>query len=154
MTESTLSASPKLDPESLAIRARPPRAIRFKRKAIIAIAAAGSISLTAVTWIALKPRLVHSPEAPQDMSQPDTQPSADALAKAPASYGDVPRLGPPLPGDLGKPILERQQQLAAETQAAPGAPQDRRAVDQERRLADLKAARTSGLLGRELINAT
>ena len=146
MTEATLAAPPKLDPESLAIRARPPRAIRFKRKAIIAIAAAGSISLTAVTWMALKPRLVHSLEAPQDMSQPETQPAGDALAKAPTSYGDVPRLGPPLPGDLGKPILERQQQLAAETEAVPADAQERRAVDQERRLADLKAARASGLL--------
>lgn len=146
MTEATLAAPPKLDPESLAIRARPPRAIRFKRKAIIAIAAAGSISLTAVTWMALKPRLTHPLEAPQDMSQPETQPAGDALAKAPTSYGDVPRLGPPLPGDLGKPILERQQQLAAETEAVPADAQERRAVDQERRLADLKAARASGLL--------
>ena len=146
MTEATLSAPPKLDPESLAIRARPPRAIRFKRKAIIAIAAAGSISLTAVTWMALKPRLTHPLEAPQDMSQPEAQPAGDALAKAPTSYGDVPRLGPPLPGDLGKPILERQQQLAAETEAVPADAQERRAVDQERRLADLKAARASGLL--------
>jgi len=146
VTEATLSAPPKLDPESLAIRARPPRAIRFKRKAIIAIAAAGSISLTAVTWMALKPRLTHPLEAPQDMSQPEAQPAGDALAKAPTSYGDVPRLGPPLPGDLGKPILERQQQLAAETEAVPADAQERRAVDQERRLADLKAARASGLL--------
>lgn len=146
MTEATLSASPKLDPESLAIRARPPRAIRFKRKAIIAIAAAGSVSLTAVTWIALKPRLTHSLEAPQDVSQPESQPAGDTLAKAPTSYGDVPRLGPPLPGDLGKPILERQQQLAVETEGVPAAAQERRAADEERRLADLKAARASGLL--------
>ena len=146
MTEATLSGPAKVDPESLAIRARPPRAIRFKRKAIIAIAAAGSISLTAVTWMALKPRLTHSLEAPQDLSQPEPQPAGDALAKAPATYGDVPRLGPPLPGDLGKPILERQQQLGAETEAVPAAVPERAAVDQERRLAELKAARTSGLL--------
>lgn len=146
MTEATLTAPPKVDPESLAIRARPPRAIRFKRKAIIAIAVAGSVSLTAVTWMALKPRLTHSLEAPQDMSQPETQPAGDMLAKAPTSYGDVPRLGPPLPGDLGKPILERQQQLAAETDVGAPALQDRRAADQERRLTDLKAARTSALL--------
>ena len=39
----------KVDPETLAIRARPPRAIRFKRGVIIAIAALGSVSLIAVT---------------------------------------------------------------------------------------------------------
>ena len=46
----------------------------------------------------------------------------------PRSYGDVPRLGPPLPGDLGRPILERQREMATETPAAgPGpAPGDGR----------------------------
>ena len=57
MTETALPQNAKLDPETLAIRARPPRAIRFKRGVIIAIAAIGSVSLIAVTWMALKPRL-------------------------------------------------------------------------------------------------
>src|SRR3546814_3759313 len=42
---SPAAAPPKLDPETLAIRSRPPRAIRFKRGVIIAIAAIGSVSL-------------------------------------------------------------------------------------------------------------
>jgi len=145
VTEATAATPAKLDPESLAIRARPPRALRFKRKAIVALAAAGSVSLTAVTSLALKPRLGRAIEAPQELSEPGTHPVDDTLAKAPASYGDVPRLGPPLPGDLGKPILERQQQLAIETGTALPAAQQR-AVEQERNVADLKAARSSALL--------
>lgn len=34
---------------------------------------------------------------------------ADNLAGAPKDYGQVPKLGPPLPGDLGKPILDARQ---------------------------------------------
>ena len=145
MTEALAQPSGKLDPETLAIRARPPRAIRFKRGVIIAIAAIGSVSLIAVTWMALKPRLLQRGDTQQELSQPNVRPASDGLGSAPATYGDVPRLGPPLPGDLGKPILERQQQLAT-----PGGPNDPQlqqaeAAERERRLAEQKAARESGV---------
>src|SRR5690606_39228148 len=35
----------------------------------------------------------------------------EILAQAPASYDAVPLLGPPLPGDLGRPILKRQRSV-------------------------------------------
>ena len=113
---------------------------------IIAITAIGSVSLVAVTWMALKPRLFQHGETQQEPSQPNVRPVSDGLSGAPATYGDVPRLGPPLPGDLGKPILERQQQLA--TGADPGNQQlqQAEAAERERRLAELKAARESGVL--------
>ena len=145
MREALAQPSVKLDPETLAIRARPPRAIRFKRGVIIAIAAIGSVSLIAVMWMALKPRLFQRGDTQQELSQPNVRPS-DGLNGAPATYGDVPRLGPPLPGDLGKPILERQQQLA--TAVSPNDQQFQQAEtsERERRLAELRAARESGVL--------
>ena len=146
MTETIAQPSPKLDPETLAIRARPPRAIRFKRGVIIAAAACLSASLIAVTWMALKPRLFQRSESQQDLSQPDLRPTTDALSGAPATYGDVPRLGPPLPGDLGKPILERQQQLATAANPSDQQIQQAEAAERERQLAELKAARESGVL--------
>ena len=146
MTETIAQPSVKLDPETLAIRSRPPRAIRFKRGVIIAIAAIGSASLIAVTWMALKPRLFQRSENQQALSQPDLRPTADALSGAPATYGDVPRLGPPLPGDLGKPILERQQQLATAVNPSDQQFQQAEVAERERRLAELKAARESGVL--------
>ena len=136
----------KVDPETLAIRSRPPRAIRFKRTVIVAIAALGSVSLVAVTWMALKPRLFHGVPAQQELSQPDVRPASDTLANAPANYGQVPQLGPPLPGDLGKPILERQQQLAMGTNPADQQLQQAEAAERERQLAELRAARESGVL--------
>jgi type IV secretion system protein VirB10 len=146
MEAAALQTSPKLDPETLAIRTRPPRAIRFKRGAIIAIAAVGSVSLVAVTWMALKPRLLQPGETTQELSQPNERPTSDTLSGVPATYGEVPRLGPPLPGDLGKPILERQQQLASSTNPSDQQLHQAEAAERERQLAELKAARESGVL--------
>ena len=146
MSDAGAPPAPKLDPETLAIRTRPPRAIRFKRGAIIAIAATGSTGLVALTWIALSPHLPRHGETPSELSQPDSRPSTDALNGAPATYGDVPRLGPPLPGDLGKPILEHQQSMATAINPADQQLQQAEAAERERRLAELKAARESGVL--------
>lgn len=146
MTETVLPPPAKLDPETLAIRTRPPRAIRFKRHLIIAIAACLSVSLVAVTWMALKPRLFHRVDNPEELSQPNNRPGSDALSGAPATYGDVPKLGPPLPGDLGKPILEHQQAAMATLDPAGQQLEQAEAAERERQLAELKAARESGLL--------
>ena len=144
MTEAAAAQPAKLDPETLAIRARPPRAIRFKRGVIIAIAAIGSVSLIAVTWMALKPRLFHRAETQEELSQPNSRATSDALAGAPATYGDVPKLGPPLPGDLGKPILEHQQSTVAAID--PGDQEQAEAAKRQSQLAELKAARESAVL--------
>jgi len=142
-----IAAQPaKIDPETLAIRTRPPRAIRFKRGVIIAIAAIGSVSLIAVTWMALKPRLFHGAAPQEELSKPDVRPNSDALNSAPATYRDVPRLGPPLPGDLGRPILEHQQSTMAAIDPAAQQLEQAVAAERERQLAELKAARESGVL--------
>jgi type IV secretory pathway VirB10-like protein len=140
------TAPPKLDPESLAIRARPARAIRFRRGVIIAGAAIGSASLMGVAWMALQPQIFRQVAAESELSQPMTKPSADALANLPASYGDAPKLGLPLPGDLGRPILKAQQQQMASEAGLPTAKVDDQAALRQQRLAELKAARESGLM--------
>lgn len=150
MNEAIPSPLPKLDPETLAIRARPARAIRFRRGVIIAIAALGSVSLMAVAWIALKPRVFTAVAGGQELSQPSNRPSTDALNGLPSTYGDTPKLGPPLPGDLGRPILESQRRMATETGVG-GDPSAQTAAqtaaqERERRLAELKAARESAVL--------
>ena len=150
MTDNATASAvpPKVDPETLAIRARPRRAIRFRRGVIVGISAAGSVSMIAVTWTALKPAVFRHAAQEEELSRP-SPPAADILKGLPASYGDVPRLGPPLPGDLGRPILERQRQIAAETQASvpavdPAA--QTAAAGRASRLSERKTARESGLL--------
>ena len=105
----------KVDPETLVIRAQPQRAIRFRRGLIVGIAALGSVSLMTVTWIALKPRVFSAVSEQTELSEPNGKAVSDALNGLPASYGDAPRLGPPLPGDLGRAILEQQRAMAIET---------------------------------------
>jgi type IV secretory pathway VirB10-like protein len=141
------ATSPKLDPETLVLRGRPIRIIRFRRGAMIAIAALGSTAIVGVTWVALKPatfRIVAGAEDQKDIANhaPD-----DALAGAPKSYGDVPRLGPPLPGDLGRPILRRQEALGGLPPAA-SSDQATQAAEAERQrlLTERKTARESGIM--------
>jgi len=133
----------KLDPETLTIRSRPARAIRFRRGAIIGAAALGSACLMGIAWMALKPRIFRQVAQESELSQPMAKPAADALSGLPTNYGDAPKLGPPLPGDLGRPILRAQQR--AEATSAPTSIDTATAARQQR-LADLKAARESGLM--------
>lgn len=146
MREPSISPAAKLDPETLAIRTKPTRAIRFRRGVIIAVAALGSVSLVVVAWIALKPRVFSAVADRQELSEPSNRPSTDALNGLPATYGDTPKLGPPLPGDLGRPILESQRRMATETGGGNDPPTQLAAEERERRRSELKAARESGVL--------
>ncbi|MFD2429841.1 hypothetical protein ACFSUK_20325 [Sphingobium scionense] len=92
----------KVDPETLALRAQPARAIRFKRGAVVAIAALGSVSLIATAWVALRSSALHLTGQADDQTVVAKAPT-DTLSRLPGSYGDVPKLGPPLPGDLTAP---------------------------------------------------
>jgi type IV secretion system protein TrbI len=146
MSEVSFPPAAKVDPETLAIRTKPARAIRFRRGVIVVIAALGSVSLMTVAWIALKPRVFSAVTNAQELSEPSNRPSTDALNGLPSTYGDAPKLGPPLPGDLGRPILESQRRMATETGTGSDPSVQQAAQERERQLAELKAARESGVL--------
>lgn len=116
MTDTSRSdASPKLDPEQLQLRASPRRAVRFKRGIIVAIAAVGSGTVLGVTMMALQGPALRIKEQAEELYNTERKPTAEGLQRLPADYSAVkpkpPVLGPPLPGDLGRPILEHQRQL-------------------------------------------
>ena len=144
------TAPAKQDPESLVLRAQPRRAVRFRRGLIIGTAGIVSACLIAVTWAALEPpsfKMV----AEGGQGEPRNRAAPDALANAPASYGDVPRLGPPLPGDLGRPILEHQRSLEREGGAEGAGAEAERAraaleAERQRLAAAEQAARESAVL--------
>lgn len=142
MSDTTMTPAPKVDPETLVLRGSPVRAIRFKRGVIIAAATIVAVFVLAAAWLALRPH-VNAGGVTDDRSDLAAKPALEALARAPASYSDVPQLGPPLPGDLGKPILERQQSALAPINdpAVQSENQQRQQLAAER-----KAARESGLL--------
>src|SRR3546814_3604986 len=95
-------APAKVDPETLVLRGSPARATRFRRGAIIAIAGVGTTCLAGAVWLAFKPISFLSNGPAESRGQAVVKAPADALDGAPKSYADVPKLGPPLPGDLGK----------------------------------------------------
>ena len=150
MTDAVPVQLPKIDPETLVIRAKPGRAIRFRRGVIIGIAALCSVSLMTVAWVALKPQVFQHVTSQEELSQPNARAGADALNGVPATYGDAPKLGPPLPGDLGRPILAHQRAMAVETAPVAvdtgGRVAQAAEAERERRASELKAARESGIL--------
>lgn len=98
------------DAESIVrLRGEGPRVVRLSRKAI-GIASAAALTLVGGALIyALQP----VSEADSDeLFRTETVAVADGLASAPSDYSQVPRLGPPLPGDLGEPILNAQDRGA------------------------------------------
>lgn len=142
----TPAAPGKVDPETLALRAQPARAIRFKRGAVVAIVALGSVSLIATAWVALRPSALQLAGQADDQTAVAKAPT-DTLSRLPGSYDDVPKLGPPLPGDLGRPILNHQRAMGMEPASGEAGRADQAAAtERDRRAAELRAARESGLL--------
>jgi type IV secretion system protein VirB10 len=140
-------ATAKADPETLVLRGAPGRVVRFRRGAVIAIAALSSTAIVGAAWVALKPATFRMVAGSDDRGDSGAKAPADALADAPKSYGDVPQLGAPLPGDLGRPILEHQRSIGAALPPA-GPDQAAQAAEAERQriAAERKAARESGVM--------
>ena len=143
------SAAPaKVDPETLVLRGSPRRVARFRREIIIGVAAVGALAIAAVTWIALKPMSFRLAASGDEMFEKAQGKTPEALAGAPGRYDEIPKLGPPLPGDLGRPILEHQRRMDGQYPPAIAA-DDRAAViaaERERRAAEEAAARQSAVL--------
>ncbi|MGX5804862.1 TrbI/VirB10 family protein [Bradyrhizobium sp. Arg314] len=120
------------------LRAEPPRVTRLSRKAIAGVAFFASFGISGALVYALQTR-GSDIQGTELYSTSNRQP-ADGLANLPRDYTG-PVLGPPLPGDLGRPILDAQnkgQPVVSPMIAAPG-------VDEaeQRRRAEEEAARTS-----------
>jgi len=150
-TPSSAPAPSKADPETLVLRAAPSRVTRFRRGAIIAIAAAGSTAIVAIAWLAFKPTTLNLIDASEGKQLAAKAPP-EALAGAPTSYGDVPKLGQPLPGDLGRPFLNGRpgtgMDVAPSDPAADAAARAAQEAEAERQriAAEQRAARESGVM--------
>jgi type IV secretion system protein TrbI len=146
------SPPPKEDPETLVLRGRPRPAVRFRRGLIVGTTGAVAAALVTLSWFALQPPSFRKAATALESDEPAHKDGADALANVPSTYGDVPRLGPPLPGDLGRPILEQQRSvpgpLPPTTDRAAAQAEQMQAVEAERqRVAAAKqAARASPLI--------
>lgn len=109
MTEQTVDHHPDDAEKIVRLRGEGPRVVRLSRKAV-ALASAAALGLVgAALLFALQPA---SQEQGEEVFNTAGIAVADGLASAPQDYSQVPRLGPPLPGDLGRPILDAQDRGA------------------------------------------
>ncbi len=112
--------SPKADPEGLALRADPQPVTRLSRRMLVVIAALLASAVLGATLWSLQPRQrVHN--AQTELYNVDRIARAESLDRLPADYSKlsgppspraVPVLGDPLPGDLGKPMLQADRNAA------------------------------------------
>ena len=129
-------------PPDLRLRPERPRVTRLSRKVLLALGCIVGIAIAAAFGYALRPR--NSNQASQELYNAESHAKADALASLPKDYTRIPQLGPPLPGDLGRPILNAQYEgrpvpipsLAPTPSADPG---------EQRRSQEIEAARVSKL---------
>ncbi|MDK2769694.1 MAG: conjugal transfer protein TraI [Sphingomonas sp.] len=90
----------------LRLRGDPPRVMRLSRKALAGVGLVATAGIGGALIYALQPS---APKTQTELYATDNRTTSDSLAGAPKDYSQVPKLGPPLPGDLGRPILSAQQ---------------------------------------------
>ena len=129
--------------EALRLRADPPRVMRLSRRALSVLTALGALGLGAILIAALQER--KPVEGPSELYSTERIQEAEGLSHLPADYTHVPQLGPPLPGELGRPILSAQRRGEAVTPPIAASPaadpveQLRRQEEETARLAPLFA---------------
>jgi type IV secretory pathway VirB10-like protein len=126
-------------PKSFRLRAEHPRVTRISRKVLAGGSAVALLVICgAVLWSLRSNRSQN--ELADELYSIDHHNVAEGITALPKDYAGVPRqptpqLGPPLPGDLGRPILAAQSQ----TPTIGGDP------EQQRRDQEIEAARISHL---------
>lgn len=123
--------------EAFRLRADPPRVVRLSRKVLAGLAIVTCLGIGAALIFALQSR--DGGDRPGELYTTENRPTADELRRLPSDYGDVPQLGPALPGDLGRPIRRAQE----EGRPVPATPVPGPDPEEQRRLAEMEAARTS-----------
>lgn len=147
---------PKVDPETLVLRAKPRRVVRFKRGLLIGIAAAACIAIFGATWFALGSVALKKPPNDSNLYSTDRKTTPDELASLPSSYAKV-KLGSPLPGDLGPPVVAREKSLGVsptEASFKPNAEDDQARAERMRQAQEAQQAAEAGVFFRISTEAT
>ncbi len=161
MSENSFGRSdpPKLDPESLVLTARPRRIARFRRWAVIGIAAVSCAAIFGATLLALNGPGLRRQSSRDELYNIERKATADGLAALPANYGQMaksqpaPKLGGPLPGDLGPSVVQRERSLgiapvAENTNLRPSAEDDAARAERMRLAQQARQALEAGVFFR------
>jgi type IV secretory pathway VirB10-like protein len=137
----TTAPTPARPLQEMRLRSSRAPVTRLSRKVLLALSAAATIGVGGALVIALQPQRQKSGS---ELYNTESRAAPEGLAVLPKDYSGLPhaapQLGPPLPGDLGRPIVKAGAPApGAPTPAAPADPEVER-LAQER-----EAARTSHL---------
>lgn len=125
--------------DPMRLRADAPRVTRLSRKVLAGIGLVASVGIGGALIYALQTRDAGRPA--DELYSTDNRSTADGLAGLPRDYSGVPQLGPPLPGDLGRPILGAQNR----GEPLPNQPNPGLTAEEQRRLQEIETARVSRL---------
>ena len=124
--------------EEMRLRSSRPPVTRLSRRVLLGLGAAAALGIGGALFFALKPQ--HQTTG-SELYNTNNRNTPDGLANLPRDYTGLPKpapqLGPPLPGDLGRPILNSGA-------PAPGMPTGTD-PEQQRIAQEQEAARTSHL---------
>ena len=143
--EAAAPQAPRPDPQAFQLRGNPPRVMRLSRKALAALGVVAGLGIGGSLIYALKPA---GEKEAKELYNTDSRATSETITSGPRDYSQAPKLGPPLPGDLGGPIVSAQQR-GENVQVPPvGAQPDPRAQAEEaarqRAQQERDAARMSG----------
>ncbi|MHC1547904.1 TraB/TrbI/VirB10 family type IV secretion system protein [Phyllobacterium sp. K27] len=125
------------------LRAEPPRVTRLSRKVLAGVGLVASVGLGSALIYALQTRDGGRPN--EELYSTENRSTADGLAGLPRDYSGAPRLGPPLPGDLGRPIVGAQERGQPVPTPNVTTPNPGISPEEQRRLQEIETARTSRL---------
>lgn len=109
MSAAVENTVPKEPPEALRLRAKPRPVTRLNRTALMIAAGGAAILIFGAMSVALRPPRAMGDEKAKELYNTETKPTAEGLEALPKTYAEVeprPKLGPPLPGDLGAAFLQ------------------------------------------------
>lgn len=138
-TETSVEAPAPEAAATMRLRADPPRVTRISRRVLLGLGLVAGIGIGGALIYALQTGDRQSSQ--EELFPTDQRQTADGLEGLPSDYSGVPQLGPPLPGDLGGPIVRARDEgkdIPAEMVPVPQAD-----PEEQRRLAEMEAARTS-----------
>ena len=149
MTDGTQNA-PNVTPD-LRLRTERPRVTRLSRKVLIGLGGASGLAIAAALIYALQTR--KADQESRELYSTENRSTADGLTGLPRDYTGIPKLGPPFPGDLGRPILSAQNQGQPIPPGGP-LPQPGITPEEQRRLQEIEAARLSKLFAATAIRTS
>ena len=125
------------------LRGDAPRVTRLSRKVLAGLGGITSLVLGGALIYALQTR--DTTKTADELFSTENRATADGLVGLPKDYSSIPKLGPPLPGDLGRPILEAQKRGMRVPNPNIVPPDPAISAEEQRRLQEIESARMSKL---------